>query len=333
MRKHLLLIQIIVLIKSTGISALFNFDGHELAEEWSTYKETFNKNYSIVTESLRRSVWEENFFKVKKHNQEAAMGLHNYTLKANHLADLDITEYVKQMIKLLKSLRKPDDETMLEAPHYDLSKIPEELDWRDKGYNTPIRNQEDCGSCYAFSVASMIEAQVFKETGETKILSPQQLVDCSKSAGNMGCRGGSLRNTLHYIDKEGLVDNSAYPYLAKESNCHHKKTDKSVHIRSWTILQSRDELALKTAVAFVGPVAVSINASPSTFQLYHDGIYDDPACTSDKVNHAMLLIGYTKTAWILKNWWSEAWGKQGYMYLRRDRNQCGVANFAAYAKL
>lgn len=88
---------------------------------------------------------------------------------------------------------------------------------------------------------------------------------------------------------------------------------------------------MKEAVAKVGPIAISINASPSTFQLYSHGIYDDVACTSTTVNHAMLVVGYTPEYWILKNWWGQNWGEGGYMKIRRHRNVCGLANYAAYA--
>lgn len=64
---------------------------------------------------------------------------------------------------------------------------------------------------------------------------------------------------------------------------------------------------------------------------FSTGIYDDPSCTSNHVNHAMLVVGYTKDSWILKNWWGKHWGENGYMKLKRNKNRCGVANYAAYA--
>lgn len=67
------------------------------------------------------------------------------------------------------------------------------------------------------------------------------------------------------------------------------------------------------------------------FLHFRSGIYDDEACTSDYVNHAMLLVGYTRNSWILKNWWSHHWGDNGYMYLKRGNNRCGIANYAVYA--
>lgn len=89
---------------------------------------------------------------------------------------------------------------------------------------------------------------------------------------------------------------------------------------------------MRAAIARIGPIAVSINASPKTFQLYSHGVYDDAkSCTSNFVNHAMLAIGYTEDAWILKNWWGQRWGEGGYMHIRRGVNMCGVANYVAYA--
>ncbi|KOX74122.1 Cathepsin K [Melipona quadrifasciata] len=63
------------------------------------------------------------------------------------------------------------------------------------------------------------------------------------------------------------------------------------------------------------------------------GVYDDELCSSDMVNHAMVIVGYTPTEWILKNWWGDGWGEDGYMRLAKNKNRCGIANYAAYAKV
>ncbi|ETN66649.1 hypothetical protein AND_001561 [Anopheles darlingi] len=92
----------------------------------------------------------------------------------------------------------------------------------------------------------------------------------------------------------------------------------------------KNEEALAYALWKVGPLPVSLNAAPKSFQLYSTGIYDDEAaCDNSKVNHAMLLIGYTKEYWILKNWWG-SWGEEGYMKLARGKNLCGISNYAGY---
>ncbi|CAH0562411.1 unnamed protein product [Brassicogethes aeneus] len=298
---------------------------------WQQFKEKFNKSYTSFHDISRRAAWEDNFKTIDIHNKEAEKGLHSYFIKENHLSDLSPQSYLQQMVKLTKSFhrRTPQEDTMSFIKH---GEIPEELNWVEKGFVTPIYNQKDCGSCYAFSIAGAVQGQIFKQTHKLVPLSEQQIVDCSVKSGNFGCGGGSLRNTLRYLEKTGgLMAYSDYPYKAKQQTCRFNRFKTIANISSWAILPARDEKAMEMAVAKIGPIAASINASPRTFQLYHKGVYDDPLCSSNTVNHAMLIVGYTKDAWILKNWWGKHWGENGYMRLKRHKNRCGVSNYAAYA--
>ncbi|XP_044016847.1 cathepsin K [Aphidius gifuensis] len=171
-------------------------------------------------------------------------------------------------------------------------------------------------------------------TNKTINLSVQQLVDCSSTSGNYGCSGGSLKNTLRYLERQGgLMKEESYPYIAQESSCKYQHKLKFVNVTSWGILTARDARKLEKALVEIGPIAVSINASPKTFQLYDHGIYDDQACSSDQVNHAMLLVGFTEEYWILKNWWTDKWGENGYMRVAKKNNLCGITNYAAFARI
>ncbi|XP_045481479.1 procathepsin L-like isoform X1 [Harmonia axyridis] len=311
-----------------GEETFLNLDG-----KWDEFKKKFNKTYIGPHDTQKRQAWEDNLKKIHKHNEEAAKGLHSYTLKDNHLSDMSNPIYLQRMTKLTRSYHRklPDSETVGDVYEH-IHHLPEEVDWRAAGFKTPSFNQKDCGSCYAFSIAGVIQAQVFKETGKLITLSEQQIVDCSVKFGNFGCGGGSLRNTLRYLEHAGgLMTYDEYPYTAKQQKCKFHPQYAIVNTSSWAILPARDERALEAAIAKIGPVAASINASPHTFQLYHKGVYDDISCSSNTVNHAMLIVGYTKDAWILKNWWGSHWGENGYMKLRRRKNRCGVANYAAYA--
>ncbi|XP_066995458.2 cathepsin K [Anabrus simplex] len=304
-----------------------------LDPHWDDYKDRHNKTFKYMfLESRRRLNWENNFQLIDKHNAEAASGKHSYRLHDNHLADLDVTQYLRKMVRLRKSRKRRTGEDIITdfnpADHPD---VPEELNWTEKGFITPDWNQGRCGSCYAFSIISSIEGQFFKKTGKFLDLSEQQILDCSIREGNLGCGGGSLRNTLRYIKRAGLMSAEDYPYRGKVGTCKYRRKRVVANTTSWAILPPQDETALQIAVAKIGPIAVSLNASPRTFQLYHSGIYDDQRCSADIVNHAVLLVGYTKEAWIIKNWWSKRWGENGYMKLARHKNRCGIANYAAYA--
>ncbi|XP_060537289.1 procathepsin L isoform X2 [Cylas formicarius] len=306
-------------------------ENKDVERQWNEFKERFNKTYTDYHDVYKKEAWLANLKKIKKHNEEAAKGLHTYFLLDHNLADLTPQSYLQKMVKLTKSRhRKVEAETVGDFYHK-YNHVPEEVNWIDKGFVTPTYNQKDCGSCYAFSIAGVLQGQIFKQTNKLVPLSSQQIVDCSAASGNFGCGGGSLRNTLRYLENTGgLMAYSDYPYVAKQRRCQFDKHMAIANITSWAVLPARDEKALEAAVAKIGPIAVSINAAPHTFQLYQ-GIYDDPVCTSNTVNHAMLIVGYTKDAWILKNWWGKHWGEQGYMRLKRHKNRCGVANYAAYA--
>ncbi|KAJ8983092.1 hypothetical protein NQ317_007134 [Molorchus minor] len=329
-----------ILLVTTLINAAFSESdyvdidvlGADLEKLWKEYKIKFDKNYSSHHDATRKMAWLENLSKIKEHNTEAERGIHSYYIKENELMDLSTQAYLQKMVKLTMSRHRKVDPEQVGGIFEMLYQIPEEINWIEKGFKTPTYNQKDCGSCYAFCIAGTIQGQIFKQTEKLVPLSVQQIVDCSIPFGNYGCGGGSLRNTLRYLENVGgFMAYSDYPYVSRQQKCHFDKHRAIVNITSWSVLPARDERALKIAVANIGPIAASINASPHTFQLYHSGIYDDPTCTSNHVNHAMLIVGYTKDAWILKNWWGRHWGENGYMRLRMNKNRCGIANYASYA--
>ncbi|XP_011170355.1 procathepsin L [Solenopsis invicta] len=331
----------ILILPGTRAIEPFNGDtlppniSEKLDDYWQNYKTQFNKTYTKNLENARRAVWEENLVEIYKHNLLAAAGHHSYTLRDNHIADLNTRQYMREMVRLMPSRRRRlPTEPIVSTALKDSRKIPASLDWRECGFVTPPVNQQNCGSCYAYSIAESIEGQIFKQTGMLLSVSAQQLVDCSTAIGNLGCTGGSLRTTLKYLEKsKGLMATSMYPYNGEQGECKFQRDQSVVNITSWAILPARDEKALEIAVATIGPIAASINAGPKTFQLYHKGVYDDHHCSSDMVNHAMLVVGYTPTEWILKNWWGSNWGENGYMRLARNKNRCGVANYAAYVRV
>lgn len=303
-------------------------------DSFDEFKNHGNKSYAHYFEEFRgRSAYQKNLETIKKHNELYNKGMKSYRLRPNDLADLNSSSYLKKFLRLVKSKRYEALDLISDIVGSPLmDSTPESLDWREKGFVTRPNNQGTCGSCYAFSIAQSIEGQVFKRTGKILSLSPQQIVDCSVSFGNQGCTGGSLRNTLKYLEATGgIMRAKDYKYVAKKGKCQFVPELAVVNVTSWAIMPVRDENAIQAAVAHIGPVAVSINAAPKTFQLYSDGIYDDEMCSSNSVNHAMLVVGYGPDYWILKNWWGDQWGENGYMRIRKGKNICGIANYAAYS--
>ncbi|XP_049881898.1 procathepsin L-like [Pectinophora gossypiella] len=304
---------------------------------WLEYKSVFKKQYlSLEHEMAAFSTWWDNLRRVARHNQQYLSGLQSYSLHLNHLGDLGTTDYFKKILKLIETpfLFDPAEDRHRTAYRKNLHRrVPRQVDWRAKGFTPRREEQSQCGACYAFAITHAVQAQLYKKHKKWGELSPQQIVDCSYGDGNMGCEGGSLRAALRYVAREGLIMEKDYPYFGKKGHCNYSRLFVRAKPRRWSLLPPSDERAMQRALATIGPLPVAVNAEPFTFQLYRSGIYDDPFCTPWKLNHAMLLVGYTRQYWLLLNWWGPNWGEDGYIRIRRGFNRCGVANMAAYVEL
>jgi len=312
-----------------------------VAEEWETWKVHHGKNYSDnMEEKFRLKIFMENKAKIARHNSLAHSGEKSYYLKMNHFGDLLHHEFIGAMNgydyaakKLLRSQHDNDRVTWIAPENVEL---PAAVDWRDKGAVTPVKNQGQCGSCWAFSTTGSLEGQHYRKTGELLSLSEQNLVDCSHQFGNNGCNGGLMDNAFRYIKANGGVDTeSSYPYEGHEDTCHFKRRDVGETDKGFVDIPAGSERALKKAVATVGPVSVAIDASHESFQFYSHGVYDEPECDPEGLDHGVLVVGYGTYEgddfWLVKNSWSEHWGLDGYIRMARNKdNQCGIASCASY---
>jgi len=307
----------------------------DLDSEWQAYKSYHTKKYSSSEESLRRLIWEENLKRVALHNLEAAMGKHTYTLAMNEFADLSGEEFAKIILGscVIPKRNSTGAATFLKSPFI---QVPTAVDWRDKNLVTPIKDQKQCGSCWAFSTTGSLEGQHSKKTGKLVSLSEQQLVDCSGKFGNFGCMGGLMDNAFRYIKANGGIDTEAsYPYEARDGHCRFKPADIGATVAGYTDVPEGDEAALTQAIAAVGPISVAIDASHFSFQLYHTGVYYEKRCSSTRLDHGVLAVGYGtedgQDFYWVKNSWGVSWGQKGYIKMARGRqNNCGIATQASY---
>jgi cathepsin L len=302
-------------------------------EEWISFKLNFNKTYGNVPEEeiKRMKIFYENLETIKNHNRR------NFTFKMgiNKFADLTFEEFSK-MNSMSDDFDVPDAAEGLEIFEQPKSLIiPKSFDWRNFHAVTVVKDQKDCGSCYAFAAIGSAEGQIFMKTGKLLSLSEQEIIDCASSDATFGCDGGYLFGVFNYIKQNrGISLEKDFPFSGIKNSC---KTDKSkfeVTLKGFVELPSNDEDLLQQALLSIGPLAVLIDINHESFMRYESGIYYEPNC-SDNTNHAALLVGYgTENGidyWTLKNSYSTSYGEKGFLRIARNQNNhCGIASFATF---
>jgi len=257
-----------------------------------------------------------------------------FTLAHNQFSHMTEEEF---NAKQLGFKPRPADEVR-ETNHFTGAAPPTSWDWAPKGAVTPVKNQGQCGSCWAFSTTGSMEGAHFIKTGSLISFSEQQIVDCDIKGDDQGCNGGLMDNAFKWIKSNGGVCKEAdYPYKGRQGGCQTTCTpiDNTVP-NSWTDVAATTE-ALTAAVA-QQPVSIAIDAGGFFFQFYSSGVYSR-SCKTD-LDHGVLAVGYGtwtdgKTEyWKVKNSWAATWGMKGFILLEKAKpqtgGQCGILLSASY---
>lgn len=282
------------------------------------WKNKFGRIYGSQDEdSYRAQVFYSNFLKIQEHNSHTE---YTFTLGINQFMDYTPEEFTAYY---LSGLIIPNQESQIQAQTEPSNDRPETWDWRTKNAVSAVKNQKSCGSCWAFSSTGALESFHFIQTNTMTTFSEQQLVDCSTSYGNEGCNGGWMDSAFQYVIEKGIIDDAAYPYVAKDQAC--KQDGGNFKITGFTDIPKGDIEGLADAV-INQPVAVAVDATLWSF--YFGGVFS--ICGSS-LNHGVLLVGYDAKAWYVKNSWGGSWGEKGYIRVKRG-NTCGIADSSSYPK-
>jgi len=212
-----------------------------------------------------------------------------------------------------------------QGPLLDVSSVADSYDWREHGAVNPIKDQGQCGSCWAFSTVANVEGVGSVETGKLQSLSEQQLVDCDSSDG--GCQGGLPSNAFQYMidNGMGLESESAYPYKASDGTCTKTSSQYKAFVSAWHQI-SKDETQIAAAVQQYGPLSIGINAN--TFQNYRSGVANPLFCNPSALDHGVAIVGFGtdsgKAYWTIRNSWGTSWGEEGYIRMIRGSGKCGL---------
>ena len=309
---------------SSSSQPTFLLDVESSNENYFQYHlEMYGKKYTGEEYLKRMRIFNDNMGYIRKFNTFG----NTWYLKPNQFTDLTNAEF-RAMYLPNKLMPQTEESLTEEAVSY-----PNSVDWTTQGVVTPVKNQGQCGSCWAFSTTGAVES-AWKLAGHSLIsLSEQQLVDCSP---NHGCNGGWPTVAMQYIiTNKGIALESTYPYAAQTRTCNKSlASEVAATLSSYKTVTANSVSALATAVA-QQPVSVLVDAGGADWQSYGGGVVTDGGCGTS-LDHAVLAVGYnmgnSPPYWKVKNSWGTSWGESGYIRLAVVNGQgvCGVQMSPCY---
>jgi cathepsin F len=304
------------------------------AVQFEEFKLKYGKEYASAAEnSMRFTHFKNSLKRVELLNWKHGEPVYGVT----KFSDLSPEEFRAMYLNANIKRTKPEDKQVIKLHEEDYD-IPAEFDWRDHGAVTAVKDQGQCGSCWAFSVTEEVESTWIlagKGTNTTTILAPQQIVDCDTV--DQGCNGGDTPTAYAYIEKAGGLElETSYPYKAEDGTCKFDKSKVVASISGFkyatrSTQNPEAEQQMQAALASTAPMSICVDAS--TWQDYSGGIITSGCGTS--IDHCVQAVGYAQNPkdtsssyWIIRNSWNTDWGEKGFIYVEIGKDLCGVTSEA-----
>jgi len=295
-------------------------------KDFQKYMRQFDKIYAANDMPMRFAAFKANQEKIKQLNAAAAKKGANTKFGWTKFSDLTAEEFQKYYLGY-----KPHHSSEKQPTQWDSVNValPDSWDWTTKGAVTPVKDQGQCGSCWAFSATEGVESGWFLCGHTLPVLAPQQIVDCDTS--DSGCNGGDLPTAFGYVEANGQEPESDYPYTAEDGTCQYNQQDVVAKITGFKYAtQSQNETAMQVAMMSSGPLSICVDASD--WQNYNGGVIE--SC-GDSLDHCVQAVGWATYSdgtpyWNVRNSWGTSWGQNGFVWVERNQNMCGIAEEATY---